>query len=428
MKQVNTKYNVLILGSGAREHTFAWKIAQSKLLNKLYIAPGNAGTSKSGINLDINPLDFELVKDAIIKYKINILLVGSEEPIVKGINDYLSHHPKTKKCWIVAPPLEGAKLEGSKSWAKQFMLKYNIPTAKYHIVTKSNSQEGIAFLSTFSPPYVLKADGLASGKGVLIINDFNEACSALEEMLNGKFGIASETVVIEQFLKGVEVSFFILTDGEKYVILPEAKDYKRIGENDTGLNTGGMGAVSPVSFISETLRNKIKNLVIHRTVYGLVREKVDYKGFIFFGLVICDDQPYVIEYNARMGDPESEVIIPRVKNDMLELFEKLFTGKLEDCQIQTNPDFYTGVVAASKGYPEKFEKGKIIYGLDEVDSLVFHAGTSLLNNNVISNGGRVLVVSGNGKTVKEALAKSYKALETVTFDNVYFRRDIGYEF
>jgi phosphoribosylamine--glycine ligase len=275
---------------------------------------------------------------------------------------------------------------------------------------------------------VLKADGLASGKGVLIINDFNEACSALEEMLNGKFGIASETVVIEQFLKGVEVSFFILTDGEKYVILPEAKDYKRIGENDTGLNTGGMGAVSPVSFISETLRNKIKNLVIHRTVYGLVREKVDYKGFIFFGLVICDDQPYVIEYNARMGDPESEVIIPRVKNDMLELFEKLFTGKLEDCQIQTNPDFYTGVVAASKGYPEKFEKGKIIYGLDEVDSLVFHAGTSLLNNNVISNGGRVLVVSGNGKTVKEALAKSYKALETVTFDNVYFRRDIGYEF
>lgn len=421
-------YNVLILGSGAREHTFAWKIAQSKRLKKLFIAPGNAGTASLGVNLDINLLDFEAIKNIIVENEIEMVVVGPEEPIVKGIADYLTSQPETIHCRVVAPLSVGARLEGSKSWAKQFMLKYNIPTAKYHIVTKSTLKEGQAYLETFQPPYVLKADGLAAGKGVLIINDYFEACQALHDMLNGKFGLASETVVIEQFLKGIEASFFILTDGEKYLILPEAKDYKRIGESDTGLNTGGMGSISPVPFIDDALRKKIEDLVVHRTVYGLLHEKINYKGFIFIGLLISNGEPYVIEYNVRMGDPETEVVIPRIENDLLEVFDALFEGNLNECNIKIKNDFYTCVVAASKGYPEKYDKGKLIKSLEQINSLVFHAGTVAYDNKIYTNGGRVLMMVDSGKNLKESLDKVYHSLQKIEYEGMYYRNDIGYEF
>lgn len=428
MSIASIPYNVLILGSGAREHTFAWKIAQSKRLKKLFIAPGNAGTASLGVNLDINPIDFEAIKNAIVENEIEMVVVGPEEPIVKGIADYLTSQPETIHCRVVAPLSEGARLEGSKSWAKQFMLKYNIPTAKYHIVTKSTLKEGQAYLNSYQPPYVLKADGLAAGKGVLILNDYNEACQALQDMLNGKFGQASETVVIEQFLKGIEASFFILTDGEKFIILPEAKDYKRIGESDTGLNTGGMGAISPVPFIDDTLKKKIEDLVVHRTIYGLLHEKINYKGFIFIGLLISNGEPYVIEYNVRMGDPETEVVIPRIENDILEIFDTLFEGNLNDYKLKISNNFYTCVVAASKGYPEKYEKGKWIKGLEHTNSLVFHAGTIANNNKIYTNGGRVLMVVDSGKTIKESLDKVYHSIQNIEYEGIYYRNDIGYEF
>lgn len=428
MSIASIPYNVLILGSGAREHTFAWKIAQSKRLKKLFIAPGNAGTASLGVNLDINLLDFEAIKNAIVQNDIEMVVVGPEEPIVKGIADYLTSQPETIHCRVIAPLSEGARLEGSKSWAKQFMLKYNIPTAKYHIVTKSTLKEGRAYLNSFQPPYVLKADGLAAGKGVLIINDYIEACQALHDMLDGKFGPASETVVIEQFLKGIEASFFVLTDGEKFLILPEAKDYKRIGESDTGLNTGGMGSISPVPFIDDTLRKKIEDLVVHRTIYGLLHEKINYKGFIFIGLLISNGEPYVIEYNVRMGDPETEVVIPRIENDILEIFDALFEGNLNDCKIKIKNDFYTCVVAASEGYPEKYEKGKWIKGLEHTNSLVFHAGTVANDNKIYTNGGRVLMVVDSGKTIKESLDKVYHSLQNIEYEGIYYRNDIGYEF
>lgn len=428
MSTANIPYNVLILGSGAREHTFAWKIAQSGRLKQLYIAPGNAGTSSLGINLPVNPLDFEAVKNAIVQYSIEMVVVGPEEPIVNGIADFLTSNPETVHCRVVAPLSQGGKLEGSKSWAKQFMLKYNIPTAKYHIVTKENSKEGISFLKTFQPPYVLKADGLAAGKGVLIIDDYNEACQALQDILDGKFGKAGETVVIEQFLKGVEASYFILTDGEKYVILPEAKDYKRIGEGDSGLNTGGMGSISPVPFIDEVLRKKIEDLIVHRTVFGLLHEKINYKGFIFIGLLISNGNPYVIEYNARMGDPESEVVIPRIENDLLEVFDAMFEGNLNKITININPDFYTCVVSASKGYPENYEKNKVIKGLEKATSLLFHAGTKKSDGAILTNGGRVFMTVDSGKTPKEALDRVYHSLKSIEFDGMYYRKDIGYEF
>ncbi|MGQ9846912.1 MAG: phosphoribosylamine--glycine ligase [Bacteroidales bacterium] len=428
MSIASIPYNVLILGSGAREHAFAWKIVQSKRLNKLFIAPGNAGTSSLGVNLDINPLDFEAIKNAIVENQIEMVVVGPEEPIVKGIADYLTSQQETIHCRVVAPLSEGARLEGSKAWAKQFMLKYNIPTPRYHIVTKSTLKEGFNYLKTFQPPYVLKADGLAAGKGVLIINNYDEACQALHDMLNGKFGKAGETVVIEQFLKGIEASYFILTDGEKYLILPEAKDYKRVGEGDTGLNTGGMGAVSPVPFITDSLRKKIDDLIVHRTVYGLLREKINYKGFLFIGLLISNGEPYVIEYNARMGDPETEVVIPRIENDLLEIFDALFEGNLNDYKLKIKNDFYTCVVAASKGYPEKYEKGKLIKGLEQTNSLVFHAGTVAKDHKVFTNGGRVLMMVDSGKTIKESLDKVYHSLQNIEYDGIYYRNDIGYEF
>jgi len=329
---------------------------------------------------------------------------------------------------VIAPLQQGGKLEGSKSWAKQFMLKYNIPTAKYHIVTKSTLKEGFSCLKTFQPPYVLKADGLAAGKGVLIIKDYDEACQALTDILDGKFGKAGETVVIEQFLKGIEASYFVLTDSEKYLILPEAKDYKRVGEGDTGLNTGGMGSVSPVPFITDSLRKKIDDLIVHRTVYGLKHENINYKGFIFIGLLICDGDPYVIEYNARLGDPETEVVIPRIENDLLEIFDSLFEGNLNQFPIKISPDFYTCVVSASGGYPDDYEKGKEIQGLEKVDSLLFHAGTKEQNGKIVTSGGRVLMTVDKGKTIDEALKKVYTSIDKISFDKKYFRKDIGYEF
>ncbi|MCX7862367.1 MAG: phosphoribosylamine--glycine ligase [Bacteroidales bacterium] len=421
-------YNVLIIGSGAREHALAWKIKQSPRLNKLFVAPGNAGTSLIATNINIHPLDFNSIKQTIVENNIKMVVVGPEEPIVKGIADYLTQQHETRHCLIIAPLSEGAKLEGSKSWAKQFMLKYNIPTAKYHIVTKQTIQEGKEFLKTFNPPYVLKADGLAAGKGVLIIHDYYEACKELEEMLNGKFGEASNTVVIEQFLKGIECSYFILTDGEKYTILPEAKDYKRIGEGDTGLNTGGMGAISPVPFLTNELRKKINDLIVHRTVYGLLHEKINYKGFIFIGLLISNNEPYVIEYNVRLGDPETEVILPRMKTDILELFESLFNGTVHQCKLDIISNYSVCVVAASKGYPLEYEKGKIIYGLNHLSSEVFHAGTSWANDQIVTNGGRVLVVSAQSPTLKEAKQKVYDSMQKISFENMYYRSDIGFEF
>ncbi len=428
MSIANAKYNVLILGSGAREHALAWKIKQSSKLDKLFVAPGNAGTMQIATNIPINPLDFVSVKNAIVENNIKMMIVGPEEPIVKGITDYLISQPETQNCNIIAPLSEGAKLEGSKSWAKQFMLKYNIPTAKYHIVTKQTIEEGKEFLKTFNPPYVLKADGLAAGKGVMILCEYNEACKELEEMLNGKFGKSSETVVIEQFLKGVECSYFILTDSNNYIILPEAKDYKRIGEGDTGLNTGGMGAVSPVPFINEELRKKINELIVHRTVYGLIHEKINYKGFIFIGLLISNNEPYVIEYNVRLGDPETEVILPRIKSDILELFESLFNNSFNNYHLEIEPDYSVCVVAASKGYPLEYEKNKVISGLSDVKSTVFHAGTIHQNNQIITNGGRVLVVNDKASDLKTAKQKVYDSLKKIHFDNIYYRNDIGFEF
>lgn len=421
-------YNVLIIGSGAREHALAWKIKQSPRLEKLFVAPGNAGTMQIATNIPINPLDFEAIKKAIAQHNIKMVIVGPEDPIAKGITDFLISQPETKNCNIIAPLSEGAKLESSKSWAKQFMLKYNVPTAKYHIVTEQTIQEGKEFLKTFNPPYVLKADGLAAGKGVMILHDYHEACKELEEMLGGKFGKASETVVIEQFLKGIECSYFILTDGEKYTILPEAKDYKRIGEGDTGLNTGGMGAISPVPFITDELRKKINDLIVHRTVYGLIHEKINYKGFIFIGLLISNNEPYVIEYNVRLGDPETEVILPRIKSDILELFECLFNGSLNENILEIDSDYSVCVVAASKGYPLEYEKGKLIKGLSEVSSTVFHAGTTIHEQKIITNGGRVLVVSDKAANLKQAKQKVYNSLNLVHFDNIYYRNDIGFEF
>lgn len=421
-------YNVLIIGSGAREHTLSWKIKQSPRCKELYIAPGNAGTELIGKNLNINPLDFKQIVKAIEEYHIEMVVVGPEEPIVKGISDYITSRPEAIHCRVIAPLSIGGKIEGSKSWAKQFMLKYNIPTAPYHIVTAKNIHEAEAFMKKLTPPYVLKADGLAAGKGVLIIHDYNEALQTLNEMINGKFGESSKTVVIEQFLKGIEASVFILTDGLKYLILPEAKDYKRIGEGDTGLNTGGMGSISPVPFFDTTLRKKIEDRIIYRTVYGLKHENINYKGFIFIGILVQNGEPYVIEYNARLGDPETEVILPRIENDLLEIFDALFEDKLDTVQLNINPDYFTCVVAASKGYPEHYEKGKVIKGLDNISSLVFHAGTTKHNNEIITNGGRVLMVVDHGKTIEDALNKTYQNLKLISFDNIYYRNDIGYEF
>lgn len=419
--------NVLLLGSGGREHAIAWKLKQSPLLTHLYIAPGNAGTMQCGTNLTINILDFSEVKKTVLEKNINIVIVGPEEPLVKGIYDFFKADKQLASIPVIGPSEKAAALEGSKDFAKQFMTKYNIPTARYSTFTKETINEGIEFLRSLRPPYVLKADGLAAGKGVVIPLTLSDAENTLKEMLlEEKFGQASKKVLIEEFLLGTELSMFVLTDGISYHLLPEAKDYKRIGENDTGLNTGGMGAVSPVPFANTAFIEKVKQQVIEPTIEGLKKEKLDYKGFIFFGLMNCQGCPKVIEYNVRMGDPETEVVIPRIKSDLLKLFDAVGKQKLAETKLEITDEAAVTVMMVSGGYPEAYEKDKVITGLDKVkDSMVFHAGTKTADDNIVTSGGRVLAVTSLNKNLQNALADSYKNLGLINFEKKYYRKDIG---
>jgi phosphoribosylamine--glycine ligase len=419
--------NILLLGSGGREHAFAHKLIQSPQCDNLFVAPGNAGTAAIAKNLDISVTNFQAIKDTVLTHQINMVVVGPEDPLVNGIYDYFLKDDLLKDIPVIGPSKEGAQLEGSKDYAKEFMFRHNIPTAAYESFTAATVEKGHAFLETLNPPYVLKADGLAAGKGVLIINDLTEAKEELTNMLtNKKFGEASTTVVIEEFLDGIELSVFVLTDGKNYITLPTAKDYKRIGEGDTGLNTGGMGAVSPVPFADEAFMLKIENEIVKPTVNGLHKEDIDYKGFIFIGLINVDGQPKVIEYNVRMGDPETEVVLPRIESDLLEAFVKLSQGKLNDITLTINPDTAATVMAVSGGYPEAYNKGLAISGLADIkDSIVFQAGTAQDSNGIVTSGGRVLAVTSFGKNHKEALKKSYQNIENIKFDRMYYRKDLG---
>ena len=419
--------NVLVLGSGGREHALAWKIAQSEKVSKVYIAPGNAGTASVGQNIVINIADFQAVKDVVLKYYINLVVVGPEQPLVDGIVDFFKADEDLKDVQIIGPDRVGAQLEGSKAFAKKFMEKYGIPTAKCFTVTSSNLDEGLQYLTTLEPPYVLKADGLAAGKGVLILDDIADAQNELKEMLSGKFGAASAKVVIEQFLKGIEVSMFVLTDGENYVILPEAKDYKRIGDGDTGLNTGGMGAVSPVPFVTPEFVKKVENRIIKPTIEGLKKENIDYKGFIFLGLMNCGGDPYVIEYNVRMGDPETEGVMTRIDSDFAGLLDKCAQGKLKEAHYKVNPDTSVTVMLVSGGYPESYKKGMKIPGLDDVCPccVVAHAGTKLDGNDIVTSGGRVIAVTAHGKSIEEAREIAYNNAKKITFEGKNYRHDIG---
>ena len=419
--------NVLILGSGGREHAFAFKIAQSKLLQNLYIAPGNAGTANCGTNVDISVNDFDAIKNLVWEKDINLVLVGPEDPLVNGIHDYFLNDDVLKEIPVIGPKKDGAQLEGSKDFSKQFMQKYNVPTARYATFTANNLQEGYVFLETLQPPYVLKADGLAAGKGVLIIDDINEAKAELKTMLlEAKFGKASSKVVIEEFLHGIELSVFVLTDGKSYKILPAAKDYKRIGEGDTGLNTGGMGAVSPVPFADEDFIKKVEEKVVKPTVAGLNAEGIDYRGFIFIGLMNCNGEPQVIEYNCRMGDPETEVVIPRIESDFLDLLVGVGQQTLHTKEYSTTSQTATTVVMVSGGYPEEFKKGYEVSGLvDTKDSFIFHSGTKFDNDKVVTNGGRVFAITSFGNTIEEAVTKSFATAQKINYTNKYYRKDIG---
>lgn len=419
--------NVLVLGSGGREHALAWKIAQSERVSKVYIAPGNAGTASVGVNLSINIADFQAVKDIVLRNRIDLVVVGPEQPLVDGIVDFFKNDADLKNVKIIGPDKKGAQLEGSKAFAKDFMEKYGIPTAKCFTVTADNLDDGLKYLETLEAPYVLKADGLAAGKGVLILNDLADAKSELKEMLSGKFGSASAKVVIEQFLKGIEVSMFVLTDGENYVILPEAKDYKRIGDGDTGLNTGGMGAVSPVPFVTPDFIAKVENRIIKPTIEGLKKEKIDYKGFIFLGLMNCGGDPYVIEYNVRMGDPETEGVMTRIDSDFAVLLDKCAQGKLNEAHYQVSPETSVTVMLVSGGYPESYKKGMKITGLDDVCPccIVAHAGTKFDGNDIVTSGGRVIAVTAHGKNIEEAREKAYHSAKMIKFDGKNFRHDIG---
>ena len=420
---------VLLLGSGGREHAFAWKMAQSSTLEELFIAPGNAGTRAHGTNVAIDTTDFEAIKAFVLEKKINMVVVGPEDLLVLGIHDFFLADSELKNIPVIGPDKEGAQLEGSKDFSKKFMMRHNIPTAKYATFTKDTLEEGYAFLESLKPPFVLKADGLCAGKGVLILDNLKEAKSELKNMLaDAKFGEASSRVVIEQFLKGIELSVFVITDGDSFKILPEAKDYKRIGEGDKGLNTGGMGAISPVPFADDTFKEKIKNQIIIPTVKGLKSEGINYKGFIFFGLISVKGEPYVIEYNCRMGDPETEVVIPRLKSDLLDLFEGVASGTLSERDVLFDDRSACTVMMVSGGYPEAFEKGKQIYGLNAItDSIVFHAGTSSDGPAVMSNGGRVLSITSYGKDLTVALRRSYETADKIEFENSYYRKDIGFD-
>ncbi len=420
--------NVLIIGSGGREHTLAWKIAQSDKLTHLYIAPGNAGTQQLGTNVDINIGDFEAIGEFVLEREISMVVVGPEAPLVDGLHDYFLDNNELHNISVIGPVKAGAMLEGSKKFANEFMARYQIPTGQFRSFNTEEIEEGLLYLETLKPPYVLKADGLAAGKGVLILDSLEKAQSELKEMLNGKFGEASRTVIIEEFLQGIEASVFVLTDGKSYVIFPEAKDYKRIGEGDTGLNTGGMGAVSPVPFANKDFMNKVEGRIIRPTISGLQKEQILYKGFLYFGLMNVNGDPYVIEYNVRMGDPEAQVVIPRVQTDLLELLIAVANNKLGKKSLETDTRSVCTVVLASGGYPGNYEKGKGINKLDEVkDSIIFHAGTKKEDNKIVTSGGRVLAVSSYGKDIKEALNKSYVSAGLIKFDKMYYRKDIGFD-
>ena len=420
---------VLLLGSGGREHALSWKMAQSSMLEELFIAPGNAGTKQHGKNVNINPTDFEGIKKFVLENNVNMVVVGPEEPLVKGIHDFFLADELLKKVPVIGPNKEAAQLEGSKDYAKQFMHRHNIPTAKYATFTKDTLEQGYKFLESMNPPFVLKADGLAAGKGVLILDNLKEAKAELKNMLaDAKFGEASSRVVIEQFLKGLELSVFVITDGDSYKRLPEAKDYKRIGEGDTGLMTGGMGAVSPVPFADPVFMDKVQNQIIIPTIKGLRHDNIPYKGFIFFGLINVKNEPYVIEYNCRLGDPESEVIIPRLKSDLLDLFEGVASNTLSERDVQFVDKCATTVMMVAGGYPGEYKKGKQIYGLNTItDSIVFHAGTSSDGPAVLSAGGRVLAITSYGKNIQIALAKSYESAAKIEFEGANYRKDIGFD-
>ena len=421
--------NILILGSGGREHTFAWKLAQSNKLSKLFVAPGNAGTEKIATNIPIGVNDFDAIKKLVLKENIELVFVGPEDPLVNGIHDFFLNDQELKTIAVIGPEKLAATLEGSKEFAKEFMMRHHIPTAQYKSFTSESLEDGFKFLEELNPPFVLKADGLAAGKGVVILNNLNEAKIELKSMLvDEKFGAASATVVIEEFLDGIELSVFVLTDGDSYKVLPTAKDYKRIGEGDTGLNTGGMGAISPVPFADKAFMDKIEQRIVKPTVEGLKKDNMPYKGFIFIGLIKVGEDPKVIEYNVRMGDPETEVVLPRIQNDMVELLKAVATQTLSNIDLKLDDRTATTVMTVSGGYPGSYEKGKEIKGIESIkDSLIFHAGTTLKDGKVVTNGGRVMAITSFGTDFKSALAQSYINVEKLSFEGMNYRKDLGFD-